>query len=259
MSIRTVLWDIDGTLADSEPAHEMNVINVAARHGVALTADDIHRFLGRTNAAVWDYLHAERGLMISKEQWLDELHADYDQLARSVVKPRPGAMTHLFLFASMGIRQAAVSNSTRRNVDATLKALDIEHLFEFSISASDVGKPKPDPEPYLRAALRMMTPPAQCLVIEDSPTGARAGKAAGMRVMAWPQRPELEFDQVDYLTDDLGRADWSKIMRRRRPPRQILAASLKAGPSATLNEPDLDANMLVPVEPDDHPANAPRE
>lgn len=258
MTIHAVLWDIDGTLADSEPVHERNVINVAARNGVVLTPEDIHRFLGRTNAAVWDYLQAERGLSLSKEAWLDALHGDYDQMAPEI-KPRAGAMTHLFLFASMGLRQAAVSNSTRRNVDVTLRALDIEQMLEFSISASDVSKPKPDPEPYLRAALRMMTPPGNCLVIEDSPTGARAAKAAGMRVMAWPQNPDLVFDLVDYITDDLARADWSKIIRRRRPPRQMVARSLRVGLPPTLDEPGLDGRQLTPVDGEDHPANAPRD
>jgi len=258
MTIQAILWDIDGTLADSEPLHESNVIAVARDHGVALVQEDLHRFLGRTNAALWDYLQAERGLMVSKQAWLEALHAHYAQLAVESLKPRAGALTHLFLFASMGLRQAAVSNSTRQNVDVTLQTLKIEQLFEFSISASEVTKPKPDPEPYLRAALRLMTPPAQCLVIEDSPTGARSAKAAGMRVMAWPQLADLVFDQIDYITDDLARADWCKIIRRRRPPRQLLARSLAAGLSPSMSEGDLPPNLMVPVDSDDHPANAPK-
>ena len=259
MTISAILWDIDGTLADSEPLHEENVIAVAAAHGVTVTPTDLHRFLGRTNGAVWDYLHAERGLTLPKQDWLAALHAHYARIAPQSLKPRGSVLNYVFLFASMGLRQAAVSNSTRENVDTTLEALNISGLFEFSISASDVGKPKPDPEPYLRAALRLMTPPAQCLVIEDSPTGARAGKAAGMQVMAWPQQPDLIFDQIDYITDDLAKADWSKIIRRRRPPRQLLARSLMAGLSPSLREGDNDAGLLAQAEGDDHPANAPRE
>ncbi len=254
MPIKAILWDCDGTLVDSEPLHDECIRAVAGEHGAPLNHEDVKRFLGRTTKDIWAYLHQERGLTLDFDGWLSSIHAYYRAHAPAKVKPRPGVESQILLFASMGLKQAVVSNSTRPLVDASLGVLDAGKMLEFSISANDVGKPKPDPEPYFRAALKLMLPPHQCLVVEDSPAGARAGKAAGMKVMVWPQNPELVYDEVDYITDSLTTPDWVRIIRRRRKPTPLIARSLAAGlPPAPIDD-DTDHDG----ETEEHPAAAPK-
>jgi beta-phosphoglucomutase-like phosphatase (HAD superfamily) len=236
MPIKAILWDCDGTLVDSEPLHQECIGAVAGAHGAPLEHADIKRFLGRTTGEIWDYLKTERGLTLDKNGWRDAVHSYYASHVVSKVKTRPGVDSQILLFAAMGLRQAVVSNSTRPLVDASLKVIGPANMLEFSISVDDVGKPKPDPEPYYRAALKMMLPPHQCLVLEDSPAGARAAKAAGMRTMVWPQDPALIYDEVDYITDSLSTPDWVRIIRKRRKPKPLIARSLAAGIPADLGE-----------------------
>ena len=72
-------------------------------------------------------------------------------------------------------------------LEAGLRALDLQDPQLVSISANDVRTGKPDPEPYQRAAWLLRVTPDEAIVVEDSPTGARAAIAAGMRVLAWPE------------------------------------------------------------------------
>ncbi|MBV6633569.1 MAG: HAD family phosphatase [Alphaproteobacteria bacterium] len=257
MPIKAILWDCDGTLVDSEPLHKQCIRAVANQFGANITGEDVDRFLGRTTQAIWDYLHSEQGLTLTYDEWCEEVHRYYEAHVHEVVKPRPGVESQILLFAAMGLRQAIVSNSTRRMVDASSLVIGPRNLLEFSISVDDVSKPKPDPEPYFRAALRMMLPPNQCLVMEDSPTGARAGKAAGMQVMAWPQVDDLIYDEVDYITDDLTTPDWVRILRRRRKPKPLIARSLAAGIPNTPPEDGDDGPD--PKEGEEHPTAAPKE
>ena len=254
MPIKAILWDCDGTLVDSEPMHDECIRAVAAQHGAPLDHEDMKRFLGRTSKDIWAFLHQERALSVDFDGWISAVHAYYRANAPGKVLPRQGIESQVLLFASMGLRQAVVSNGTRSLVDTSLSVLKCGKMLEFSISANDVGKPKPDPEPYFRAALKMMLPPHQCLVVEDSPAGARAGKAAGMKVMAWPQDPNLVFDEVDYITDSISTPDWVRIIRRRRKPTPLVARSLAAGipPQQLTDDGDSDG------ETEEHPAAAPK-
>ena len=86
---------------------------------------------------------------------------------------------------------AVVSNSTRAEVDLALAATGLDALLPLTISRADVARGKPDPEGYLAAAARLGARPAACVVVEDSPAGARAGLAAGMTTVFHPQDPAL--------------------------------------------------------------------
>ncbi len=109
--------------------------------------------------------------------------------------------------------QACVSNSGRRVVEANIGAIAMPDALRFALSRDDVTHGKPHPEPYLRAAERLGVHPSACIVVEDSPVGARSGKAAGMVTIAWPQHRTLEFDPVDHLIAELHELDWPTFFR----------------------------------------------
>jgi beta-phosphoglucomutase-like phosphatase (HAD superfamily) len=139
--------------------------------------------------------------------------SDYYVTHVADVPARAGALEKVAELAERGILQACVSNSTRRVVEANMDAIAMPQALRFGLSRDDVTHGKPHPEPYLRAAERLGVQPSACIVVEDSPIGARAAKAAGMVTIAWPQHRTLEFAPVDHLIDVLDELDWSAFFR----------------------------------------------
>ncbi|WP_029007766.1 HAD family hydrolase [Azospirillum halopraeferens] len=211
--LQAILWDIDGTLLDSEPWHQRATIAVCRAHGYDLSDADYAATLGIAFPEFYDRLHARRPMPVSFAAWVEAITDRYiAHLAH--VTPRDGALALVAAFAARGVRQVCVSNSGRRVVDANLAAIATalgSSPFEFAVSRDDVARGKPHPEPYLTAAARLGVPPRACAVIEDSPTGATAGKAAGMLTIAWPQHAHLVFEAADHVVTHPGDLDWDAL------------------------------------------------
>jgi HAD superfamily hydrolase (TIGR01509 family) len=99
------------------------------------------------------------------------------------LKPLPGAREAVRALRRAGVRQACVSNSARRIVEANLARLDLADVFEFAVAREDCAKGKPDPEPYALACGRFGLRPDQVLAVEDSDAGAASAYAAGIRAV----------------------------------------------------------------------------
>jgi HAD superfamily hydrolase (TIGR01509 family) len=180
MSNGAILWDMDGTLVDSEPLHERALRAAMGLVGIE-PPDDLHtRVTGMSADAVYAWLKADHGLTLEFPDWI---RLKYDHYLANVAEVRviPEAMELWAEAEQRGWQQAIVSNSDRLIVDANLRETGFARAGFKSVSRNDVRRGKPDPEPYLRAAWLFDLPPEACIVIEDSVTGARAGAAAGMR------------------------------------------------------------------------------
>ena len=185
-AIKAVLWDMDGTLADSEALHLSTLVAVLTHHGIE-ASDDLHASIfGKTGREVHAYCCERFGIDFDYGQWSMARARHYLSEAPTM-QPRPGALSIYRAVRAAGIRQAIVSNSSRMLLEAGLRALGLQDPQLISISINDVRAGKPDPEPYQRAAWLLRVTPEEAIVVEDSPTGARAGIAAGMRVLAWPE------------------------------------------------------------------------
>jgi beta-phosphoglucomutase-like phosphatase (HAD superfamily) len=212
MMIEAVLWDIDGTLLDSEPHHFNSLVAVCEAHGQTLAKSEYDRLLGRSMAEVYAMLNATQPMPLDLPA-LAAACSDYYVAHVADVPARAGALEKVAELAERGIVQACVSNSGRRVVEANFGAIAMPKALRFALSRDDVAHGKPHPEPYLRAAERLGVHPSACLVVEDSPIGARSGKAAGMVTIAWPQHATLEFDPVDHLIAELHELDWPAFFR----------------------------------------------
>lgn len=214
--IEAVLWDIDGTLLDSEPFHFNSIVAVCEAHGQTVPKSDYDRLLGRSMAEVYAMLNAAQPMPLDLPQ-LAAACSDYYVAHVAEVPARAGALEKVAELAKRGIPQACVSNSGRRVVEANFGAIvstiEMADALRFALSRDDVIHGKPHPEPYLRAAERLGVHPSACIVVEDSPIGARSGKAAGMVTIAWPQHATLEFDPVDHLIAELHELDWPAFFR----------------------------------------------
>ena len=183
-----VLWDMDGTLVDSEKLWTTSLHDTARWLGGALSPAAREAVVGgdmpRTLATLFDDLglphDAER--MAAAERFLNDRTAE---LFGGGLSWRPGAQEALRLLDHLGWPTALVTNTERALTEAALDSIGREH-FAVSVCADEVPFGKPDPDLYLRAAELLGVAPARCLAIEDSPSGALAAERAGAAVLVVP-------------------------------------------------------------------------
>ena len=183
-----VLWDMDGTLVDSEKLWTTSLHDTARWLGGALSPAAREAVVGgdmpRTLATLFDDLglphDAER--MAAAERFLNDRTAE---LFGGGLSWRPGAQEALRLLDHLGWPTALVTNTERALTEAALDSIGREH-FAVSVCADEVPFGKPDPDLYLRAAELLSVAPARCLAIEDSPSGALAAERAGAAVLVVP-------------------------------------------------------------------------
>ena len=183
-----VIFDCDGVIVDSEPITDAVLLADLTGRGLPITADDLPRlFHGGTIRGVAETV---RGMGVDlPADWVDaiydEIHAALEQGTPLV----PGIVDLLDRLDARGIPYIVGSNGSRRKMTITLGQNDLmDRLGDRLVSAHEEGTAKPDPTLYLIAAERIGVAPARCAVIEDTPTGARAAVAAGMRCLGHAAR-----------------------------------------------------------------------
>ncbi len=180
-----VLFDCDGVVVDSEPITINALCQNLAGYGLVIEdaeANDL--FVGGTMMGVMD--EARRRGADLPEDWLDEI---YDRILIALdrdVTLIPGIAGVLDVLETHGVPFAIGSNGPHVKMDVTLRKTGIMERFAGRVySREDVPSPKPAPDVYLKAAADAGIPASRCVVVEDSPSGARAGKAAGMYTIGY--------------------------------------------------------------------------
>jgi len=179
---KAVLWDMDGTLVNSEELHWISWRNTMAKEGVVITREQFHSTFGQRNDSI---VPAWLGCAATAERIgriADAKEQLYRHLVRRVgVAPELGVATWLDRLKKHGWQQAIASAAPRANIDAVLEALSADHVFQSIVSAEDVHRGKPDPEVYVLAASRVGVPAERCIVVEDAGAGIEGARRAGMR------------------------------------------------------------------------------
>jgi len=202
-----VLFDMDGTLIDSEHLWLKAEQLVMAHLGGTWSQEDQMHCLGGPLERVIDYMLAKVTTQITPDEAMELLLSSMEQLLRSTpLEWRPGARALLDETLSLGVPTALVTASWRRLIDAVEQAIDDDlgrKAFTLTIGGDEVENTKPHPEPYQEAAAQLGFAPADCLALEDSPTGAASALAAGCRVVAIPHIAAIADDpgiaQIDTL------------------------------------------------------------
>lgn len=177
-----VLFDCDGVLVDSERITSRVLRDDLARHGLDLPEARIEAlFVGGTMAGVMRTAR-DMGAELPND-WLDQVYGAIFAALEVECVAVPGIVAVLDALDAAGIGYAVGSNGPIAKMDVTLRCTGLWSRFEGRVySAHDCAASKPAPDVYLKAARQAGIAPAQCAVIEDSATGARAGQAAGMAV-----------------------------------------------------------------------------
>jgi sugar-phosphatase len=181
--VKAALFDLDGTLVDSEIHTDTAIRLVAERHGVAGFSLPHTETRGRTWAHVAGVLRARTGIPAGTDALAAELLDCWVKIAEDV-KPVPGSPDAI-REAAKSLRLAVVSSSPKSVIDSFLRKLGIDDCIrpDARIGGDAVARAKPDPEGFLKGARALGTEPSASLVFEDSQAGLLAARAAGMRSM----------------------------------------------------------------------------
>lgn len=177
-----VLWDLDGTLVDSEEYHWLAWKDILGRENIALTRTQFLSSFGQRNDAILRGWLGEGAPAEMIDRIGDDKEARYRELVRlNGLTPLPGAAEWVERLHRQGWPQAIASSAPRLNVDAVLDALHLRGWFQAAVSAEDVQAGKPDPQVFQVAAARLNAEPGICIVVEDARAGIEAARRAGMR------------------------------------------------------------------------------
>ena len=189
-----VLWDMDGTLVDTEPYWFAAEHQLVESFGNTWSEEHAHAVVGFDLLDTAAYIIEHGGVDLPPRVVVEYLLDSVITSCRQRLPWRPGARELLDELHSLGIPCALVTMSWRRFAEAVLEQLP-RPSFEVTVFGDEVAHGKPHPEPYLRAASLLNVEPSMCVAIEDSPTGVASAQAAGCRVIGVPNMKPLE--QID--------------------------------------------------------------
>lgn len=180
---RAVIFDLDGTLVESEPAWAAAKVAVLARHGRSVSEDLLDRYVGQGLAGFLAEVFGP-GLSADLRRRLgDEIGVEADRLLPLHREVIPGAARFLRHVAEAGLRVAVCSSSPRRHIDAALDQLGVADAVEVTVSAADLPRGKPHPLPYLETLTRLGLAPEGAVAVEDAPAGFQSAQGAGLAVI----------------------------------------------------------------------------
>jgi HAD superfamily hydrolase (TIGR01509 family) len=190
--LRAVLFDMDGTLVETEQMWGEAMFELAAQLGGRMSDEARARTVGASMHVSMTVLHADLGLTRSEEQlqadarWVEDRTAE---LLGEGISWRPGAAELIREVRTAGLQTALVTTTPRRLADIVLRVIRDDlgtDPFDITICGDEVPARKPDPAPYRQAMQALAVDPAECVVIEDSASGIAAGLAAGVAVLGVP-------------------------------------------------------------------------
>ncbi len=184
MTIKAILWDLDGTLADSTALHFQAWQTLMQRCAVPYTYQMFIDGYGRNNAEILAEHFDPADLATIQRVSFEKEVIFRDLLAPDALALLPGVDAWLGDFRRLGLPQVIGSSAPMANITAMMRALDIGDYFIAMVSGVHLPKGKPDPAIFLRCAAVAGVAPAACLVIEDSIHGIEAAQRAGMRSVA---------------------------------------------------------------------------
>lgn len=206
MTFRTVLFDFDGIIVDTEWAIYDAWRRTFEANGHPLPLEIYTRCIGSDFATWSPKTHLEE-LTGNAFDWHDLDTRRQQEIVSELdgAQPMPGVIELLDTLDQLGIPSAVVSSSSHHWVDGWLEKTGLASRFQTTICRGDAPRIKPAPDLYLEAARQMACTPADCLVIEDSLNGVKSAKAAGMTAWAIPNRVTkcLDFSPADRVFDSL--------------------------------------------------------
>ena len=192
------LFDLDGTLVDSEPLFELSERRLLGTWGIRIDEELKHELFGRSAAAFLEVVERRfpDNLWNAEpfERRLEAKNKFFFETARGRLKSFPTMERLARALAEFGVPLAIASSSNHEIIDFELETLGLAELFPVRVSAVDVPRGKPEPDVFIEAARRLGADPRRCVVFEDSLFGLRAAKASGAYTISLPA-PDADIER----------------------------------------------------------------
>lgn len=182
---KAVLWDLDGTLIDSEPYWMRSERELAERHDGRWTEDDAKAIVGMSLKDSSKIIAEKLGISLPSEQLINELTDSVTSQLEREIPWRPGAQELLRELKRKGVKTALVTMSLRRMALQVVENIPFQ-AFDVVVAGDDVIHGKPHAEPYLKAASLLGVDPRDCVAFEDSISGILSAEAAGTKAVGIP-------------------------------------------------------------------------
>jgi HAD superfamily hydrolase (TIGR01509 family) len=188
------IFDMDGTLLDTEAVFRSIVFDVCTELGFEMT-DEVHlSMVGGSHERTQQLLVESYGVTFPYTLFDERCRITMRERSHGGVPVKAGAVEFISELKARGIPMAVATSSRNPHAHHHLSAAKLFDLFDTVVTRDDVTHPKPHPEPYLTAAKRLGVEPVRCLALEDSYSGVRAAHAAGMQTV---MVPDLVFPNAE--------------------------------------------------------------
>jgi len=212
-SRKAFLWDLDGVIADSYAFHFAAWQEAFARRGIRFSSKQFAQLFGTRNDFIVRQVMGNKVSQGEMRALLQEKEETFRQEAKGKLKAFPQVSALLNTIKKGNFKLGLASSAPKENIDFVLSELNLHGLFDCIVSGQDVAESKPSPEIYLTAAEKLGTAPNDCIVIEDSPAGIKAAKAAGMRCLAVAStHPKKQLREADKVVESLENLDLISLL-----------------------------------------------
>ncbi|HEX8330537.1 MAG TPA: HAD-IA family hydrolase [Hymenobacter sp.] len=214
--IRTVIFDMDGVIIDTEPLHHHAFFSVFAELGLNITQEEYATFLGGSTRNVFQGLKEKYHLTQDVETLLlrkrELFNKAFDEDAG--LDLLPGVRQLIEDLRAHDVQLVVASSASKATIQRVFDRFDLKPYFAHVVSGEDFERSKPDPAIFLHAAAAAETPVTECIVIEDAANGVAAAKAAGIYCVAYasPHSAGQDLHQADGIIQDFAELTAESIM-----------------------------------------------
>lgn len=213
-TIKAVIFDLDGVIAETEHAHIQAEKETMLKYGIKITEDELHQYTGTTAKQMFTALIRKYHLQTTFDEIFNQKEEIMFKLLEREVEPTKGVIELLYKLKKKRIKLGIASSSHKRLIDYVLNKLRITSMFDSVVGAEDIENSKPDPEIFLTCARRLNVGASKCLVVEDSMLGVEAAKKAGMKCLGYknPNSGNQDLSRADVVTDDFSKLDVKNLL-----------------------------------------------
>jgi HAD superfamily hydrolase (TIGR01509 family) len=215
--LKAVIFDMDGVIIDSEPAHMKLENEIYKELDIVVTEEEHGTFIGTTSHYMWEYLRNKHNLPQSLEVLVEQDRSRYFKHLTSTgceVTLIDGVKELIKNLHDNGLKLAIASSSPLKVIEVIAKKFELEEFFQVFVTGDYVKRSKPEPDIFLFAAEKLGVSPSECIVIEDSHNGVLAAKNAGMRCIGINSDASgrQDLSKADEVIDSFAEINLNKLI-----------------------------------------------
>ncbi|MDZ7331747.1 MAG: HAD family phosphatase [candidate division KSB1 bacterium] len=212
MTIKAVLFDFDGVIANTLIYHVQAWQQVFWSYGVTVVPEDVYLLEGQLAEQIGRQLAQQKGLSLDEKTLTEMVRKKreiYNQITQAVIYPN--TQKAIEFLKKNHVKIGLVTGAILKNIEP-VTGREFLALFDTIVTGNEVANTKPHPEPYLTAAKKLAVESKNCLVIENAPLGIRAAKLAGMFCIALKTtiRDEKYLKEADLIVEDISQVHWEQ-------------------------------------------------